>query len=113
DRRQWPSVGVLKFVGELVDAALVPAPSKSVERKVSTQALAISTPIRRAPSAIALASLWRRARLADSGSSTCAQRQAELRFAAMATPMPDPQTVIPRSARPSASASASIAPNFG
>jgi hypothetical protein len=39
---------------------------------------------------------------ADSGSSTWAQRHDGLRLAAIAMPMPEPQTVIPRSARPSA-----------
>ena len=63
-------------------------PRKSEDRKAVTHALAISTPIRRAPSAMALASLCCRASEADSGSATWAQRQAGLRLAAMATPMP-------------------------
>ena len=54
-----------------------------------TQAIAISGPISRAPSAIALASLCRRASEDESGSATCAQRQAGLRLAAIATPMPE------------------------
>ena len=41
---------------------------------------------------------------------TSAQRHAGLRLTAIEMPIPDPHTAMPRSARPSAIASASIAP---
>ena len=50
---------------------------------------------------------------AESGSETRAQRQAGLRLTAIEMPMPEPQTAMPRSASPVATASASLAPKCG
>ena len=86
----------------------MPAAFKFGFKECGTQAMAISGPINRAPRAMAFASLCPRASAADSGSATCAQRHAGLRLAAIATPIPEPHTVMPRSAWPSANASASM-----
>ena len=72
------------------------------------QALAISMPISRAPMAMTLASLCSRARRAESGSETSAQRQAGWRLAAIEMPMPEPHKATPQSARPAAISSASL-----
>src|SRR3546814_2506540 len=58
-------------------------------------ARAISSPIRRAPSAMTLASLCSRANAADSGSLTSAQRHAGLRLTAIEMPMPEPHNATP------------------
>ncbi len=57
-----------------------------------------SSPMTRAPMAMALASLCWRASAAESGSDTSAQRQGGLRLAAIEMPMPDPHNATPRSA---------------
>ena len=72
----------------------------AVDGKVSTQALAISGPTRRAPSAMTLASLCSRARRAVSGSDTKAQRQAGWRLTEIEMPTPEPHRAMPRSAHP-------------
>src|SRR5207244_1579910 len=58
-------------------------PAKLVSRKARTQALAMSLPMSRAPSASTFASLCSRASAADRGSSTRAQRQRGSRLTAM------------------------------
>src|SRR4051794_13444791 len=88
-------------------------PAKSVARKAATQALAMSLPTSLAPSARTLASLCSRASVAEIGSSTRAQRQCGSRFTAIEMPIPEPQTAIPRSAAPVATARASFRPNSG
>src|SRR5207248_2440578 len=75
-------------------------PSNSVCRKVSTQLLAMSSPISLAPSAMTFALLWRRASAAETGSETSAQRAAGLRLTAIEMPIPDPQMAMPKSASP-------------
>src|SRR6185369_13822220 len=58
-------------------------PAKSVSRKAKTQALAMSAPTKRPPSASTLASLCSRASCAESGSSTRAQRHFSSRLTAI------------------------------
>ena len=116
-RRRWPS-GVFPLrggVGKLLDAALVaPAEKVRVTRKAVTQALAISTAdqARAERDGVGVIMLRARARPTAarrpgrSGRRDCGWRRSRRRC-------PEPQTVIPRSARPSASASAISAPNRG
>src|SRR5690606_22200949 len=82
------------------------APAESVVRKAVRHALAMSTPVSRAPIATTLASLCSRASFADSGSDTSAQRHAGLRLTEIEMPIPDPHSATPRSALPLATASA-------
>ncbi len=62
--------------------------TNSASRKAVTQALAVSSPTRRAPRAMTLASLCSRLSAAEMGSLTSAQRQAAWRLTAMAMPAP-------------------------
>ena len=70
-------------------------------------------PVVRAPRQTTLAWLWRRANAAVVTSWMTAARTPGILLAAMAIPMPVPQTQSPRSADPSATARPTAAPKSG
>ena len=76
-------------------------------------ALAMSTPTNRSPSASMLASLCRRAICAENGSVHTTQRAPGTLFAAIEMPIPEPQTMTPRSASPPTTRWAAREPQIG
>lgn len=85
-------------------------PSKGVDKKASTISMARPGPTTRSPMASMLASLCRRVYLAEYVSEQTAQRMPGTLFAASEMPMPVPQSTMPASYWPLATASATFCP---
>src|SRR5579885_1858521 len=88
-------------------------PSNGVSRNTCTSRSSISHPVRRSDRARTFASLCRRESSVISGSNTAAQRTPGTLLAAIAMPKLEPQTTMPRSACPDATASPTAYPNCG
>src|SRR5205823_5917350 len=81
-------------------------PSNGVLIQISKIFIATASPVARCPTHRTFASLWRRENSAVYISLQTAARTPWILLATMASPFPDPATMIPRSARPSATARA-------
>ena len=99
DRRRWPSVAFLQKGGKVGRRGAGGARRRNrcrERRRRRPWPCRCRSGARQAR--CALASLCSRASGAERGSATWAQRHAGLRLTAIAMPMPEPQTAIPRSA---------------